>query len=55
MNLTKEQQLNKQIEELNQWLLHNNHLEDTKAYKIKERDRNYYVNQLIELQEYGTI
>jgi hypothetical protein len=55
MNLTKEQQLKTKILKYNQWLLNNKHIEGTTSYKIKERYRNYYVNQLIELQEYGIL
>jgi hypothetical protein len=52
MNLTKEQ-IERKIKQLNAWLLVHKNAKDNTKYKQKERDRNYYVNQLIELEEYG--
>jgi hypothetical protein len=54
MKLTKEQLENK-IEKVNKWLLRNPHLEGTLPYRGVLHKRNYYVNKLIELEEYGTI
>ena len=52
MNRTKAE-LEKKIAELNIWLSDNQTLTYSIEYKQKEHNRNYYVNQLIELEEYG--